>query len=223
MRACGQEDARRDVVDMGGDPPSMPRAGEWRRHAVADRRPDAPCAAAVSPSCCPRPRVSMTLRRAHDESGGSPIVSLVETPLGCVGAIALAASGAVDPLGARQRRPSSRARSRSRISSRPSPRARGLVIASAAAGLARTGRRGDDPARRRGRLVDDVAHGRELGFGGKLCIHPRQVAVVNVGDVARAPEELDWAQQVVSQAREGVVVVDGAMVDAPVVARARRF
>jgi citrate lyase subunit beta/citryl-CoA lyase len=69
-------------------------------------------------------------------------------------------------------------------------------------------------------LARDLAVTRELGFGGKLCIHPRQVAAVN--DALRpTPVELDWARRIMEHATEGgVSVVDGAMVDGPVVARA---
>ena len=95
-----------------------------------------------------------------------------------------------------------------------------LVMASAAAGLPApvdgvTTQFDDEAA-----LEADIAHGRDMGFGGKLCIHPRQVAVVNMG-MSPAPHELDWARRVLAQAVEGVSVVDGSMVDAPVLARAR--
>ncbi|WP_347057771.1 CoA ester lyase [Blastococcus sp. HT6-30] len=70
-------------------------------------------------------------------------------------------------------------------------------------------------------LAADARGARESGFGGKLCIHPRQVDVV-----ARAwrpsPEELDWARAVVSAHVDGGVgTVAGAMVDRPLVERAR--
>lgn len=69
-------------------------------------------------------------------------------------------------------------------------------------------------------LERDLVVTRELGFGGKLCIHPRQVAAVN--DALRpSSDELDWARRIMEHASPGgVSVVDGAMVDAPVLARA---
>ncbi|MFG5776621.1 HpcH/HpaI aldolase/citrate lyase family protein [Comamonas sp. J-3] len=62
------------------------------------------------------------------------------------------------------------------------------------------------------------------GFGGKLCIHPMQVAEVNA---AYTPSEaqLQAAQQVLAAAdaaQGGVCVVNGRMVDAPVIALARK-
>jgi citrate lyase subunit beta/citryl-CoA lyase len=60
-----------------------------------------------------------------------------------------------------------------------------------------------------------------LGFGGKLCIHPSQIAPVNDG-FSPSKEDLAWAKKVVDQADEsGVSSVDGHMVDKPVMERAR--
>ena len=67
---------------------------------------------------------------------------------------------------------------------------------------------------------------RNLGFIGKSCIHPSQIALANA--VFRpSDDELAHAQRVVDAAAEadakglGAYVVDGKMVDAPFVARAR--
>lgn len=66
---------------------------------------------------------------------------------------------------------------------------------------------------------------RRLGFGGKLCIHPRQVAVVNAA-FAPTADELAWATRVVEAARASggaAVQVDGKMIDRPVILRAQRL
>lgn len=71
-------------------------------------------------------------------------------------------------------------------------------------------------------LQGEALRARRLGFGGKLCIHPRQVAVVNRCFTPSA-EEVAWAQAVIeADARAGgaAVAVDGRMVDRPVVLRA---
>ena len=68
-----------------------------------------------------------------------------------------------------------------------------------------------------------AAYARSLGFAGKLCIHPRQVAAVAAGF---APNERDvrWAREVVkAEASAGAVAVAGHMVDLPVLERARRI
>ena len=76
------------------------------------------------------------------------------------------------------------------------------------------------------RLRSDVRHAAALGFSGKLCIHPRQVPVAEA-ELAPTEEDVRWARSVLEgvEAAEGpaVVVVDGKMVDKPVVDRARRI
>lgn len=70
-------------------------------------------------------------------------------------------------------------------------------------------------------VANDTARARRLGFGAKLCIHPRQAAAVNRG-FTPAEAELDWARRVLAAAAAGgVVSVDGKMVDAPVLLRAQ--
>jgi citrate lyase subunit beta/citryl-CoA lyase len=70
-------------------------------------------------------------------------------------------------------------------------------------------------------LDAELARARRFGFGAKLCIHPRQVAAVNAA-FAPTDEQVAWAQRVVDAAGSGGAArVDGRMVDAPVVARAR--
>ena len=73
-------------------------------------------------------------------------------------------------------------------------------------------------------LARFAADARDMGFGGMLCIHPSQVAVVHETLMPSA-DELAWAQRVVSASVSGggVFVVDGHMVDAPVIGRARRL
>jgi len=76
----------------------------------------------------------------------------------------------------------------------------------------------DDAERIRG----DTLRARRLGFGAKLCIHPRQVNVVNECFEPTAEEE-SWAKRIVeaAEAVQGAAVsVDGKMVDRPVIARA---
>lgn len=65
---------------------------------------------------------------------------------------------------------------------------------------------------------------KRIGFGGKLCVHPSQVAVVNMC-FQSTPEQLAWARRVVELAESsaGAFGFEGAMVDAPVIERARRM
>jgi citrate lyase subunit beta / citryl-CoA lyase len=71
----------------------------------------------------------------------------------------------------------------------------------------------------------DVQRARRLGFGGKLCIHPKQVAGVHRG-FAPSADELAWAQRVLAAsaaAGGAAIAVDGKMVDKPVLLRAERL
>ena len=96
------------------------------------------------------------------------------------------------------------------------------MLASAAAGLAGpvdgvTGAVDDAEL-----LTADTTRSRRRGFAGKLCIHPRQVPVVRAG-FAPSAAEVAWAERVLASAQDGALaVVDGRMVDKPVVDRARR-
>lgn len=73
-------------------------------------------------------------------------------------------------------------------------------------------------------LAATIRHGRDLGLVGALCIHPKQVGVVHAA-LAPSAEELDWARRVLQAAQGGAAAfqVDGQMVDAPVLGRARRL
>jgi citrate lyase subunit beta / citryl-CoA lyase len=67
-------------------------------------------------------------------------------------------------------------------------------------------------------LADDLDHARRLGFTGKLCIHPAQVAAVE-GAFSPTPDEVAWARSVLDAT--GLAVIDGSMVDRPVILRAQ--
>lgn len=73
----------------------------------------------------------------------------------------------------------------------------------------------DDPAV----AADDARYARELGFGGKLAIHPRQIEAIRAGFLPDAAE-IAWARKVL-ESGDGAAAVDGAMVDEPVRIRAR--
>jgi len=75
------------------------------------------------------------------------------------------------------------------------------------------------------RLAADIDRSRRFGFGAKLCIHPRQVPAVNEA-LGPTPAEREWAQRVLEACRvhgTGAFRMEGQMVDAPVLLRARRL
>jgi citrate lyase subunit beta/citryl-CoA lyase len=72
-------------------------------------------------------------------------------------------------------------------------------------------------------LRRDTRRSRELGFGGKACIHPKQVDIVN-DCFAPSADDVAWAQAVVdafAKAAGSAVQVDGRMVDRPVLLKAQ--
>lgn len=66
----------------------------------------------------------------------------------------------------------------------------------------------------------DTTRAARLGFTGKLCVHPRQVDVVHRA-LRPSAQEIAWAERVLDSVSEGVAVVDGSMVDRPVLLRAQ--
>jgi citrate lyase subunit beta/citryl-CoA lyase len=176
--------------------------------------------ALVSKHSCP-----VVLPKAEDPAVlagiGAPLVPIIETATGVEAAMALCAVenvarmafGSVDlatQLGVRHDDEVALGYARSR-----------LVLASTANGIAPpidgvTTALGDEAV-----LQADIQHARRLGFGGKLCIHPKQVAAVRKG-FAPTEEELAWARRVL-EAGESASAVDGQMVDRPVLERARRL
>jgi citrate lyase subunit beta/citryl-CoA lyase len=174
------------------------------------------------------PKASREAVAALDDIG-APVVALVETAIGIRSAFEIASSsrvvalalGAAD-VGAElwlEARPDGQeiayARSKLVVDSRAAgvrPPFDGVQLAVA-----------DDEA-----LETESRLARSLGFRGKLCIHPRQVPIVN-RIFSSTSEELEWATAViaaydsaVAQGR-GALALDGALVDQALVRRAKRI
>jgi citrate lyase subunit beta/citryl-CoA lyase len=74
-------------------------------------------------------------------------------------------------------------------------------------------------------LRHDAQRARRLGFGAKLCIHPKQISEVHACFSPTA-HELAWARRVLAAASEAngaAVAIDGKMVDTPVIMIAQRM
>jgi citrate lyase subunit beta/citryl-CoA lyase len=149
-----------------------------------------------------------------------PVIALIETASGLAAARAIAAAGAAQiafgsvdyaaDLGlAHEREPLLCARAELVLASRLAglhPPLDGVTLSI------------DDEAS----IEDDARSARALGFGGKLCIHPRQLAPIRRG-FAPSPAEIAWAQRILAASAAGAVAVDGAMVDPPVRRRAEQI
>jgi citrate lyase subunit beta/citryl-CoA lyase len=94
-----------------------------------------------------------------------------------------------------------------------------LVLAAAAAGIGAPVDGVTTAVHDAGALLDDLQYAVRLGFTAKLCVHPRQVQPARVA-LRPTPEQLEWARTVVARAEESVAVLDGQMIDKPVVDRA---
>jgi citrate lyase subunit beta/citryl-CoA lyase len=74
---------------------------------------------------------------------------------------------------------------------------------------------------------DSVRQIRSLGFQGKMCIHPEQVPIVNVG-LSPSTEQIDWSRRAVEAfetaeaAGSASIQLEGKFIDYPIVHRARR-
>ena len=77
------------------------------------------------------------------------------------------------------------------------------------------------------RLEKECISARELGYEGKIAIHPRQVEIIN-RVFAPSPEEIEQARRLIQAhdeyqaAGSGVFELDGKMVDMPMVRMAER-
>ncbi len=173
------------------------------------------------------------LRLHHLLTGGEtytpaacPILPLLETPAGVLvaGEVARAGSGRLFGLafGSEDFAAS--------LNRAPSPRllagpAQHVVLAAASVSIAAYGLPGsiglvadERSFRRSARLAFD------LGFAGATCVSPRQVPILNQAFLPSATEQA-WARSVLDRAsmQAGAFLLDGAMVDPPVVVRARRI
>jgi len=75
------------------------------------------------------------------------------------------------------------------------------------------------------RITSDAQRARRMGFGGKLCIHPKQIPLVKMAFMPTT-EEIAWANRVIEadqSSKGGAVQLDGRMIDRPVVLLARRI
>ena len=78
------------------------------------------------------------------------------------------------------------------------------------------------------KLAADALRAKRLGFQGKLCVHPKQVAVIN-RVFSPSDEELEHARRVLDAFEKGsarglaAVQLDGKFIDKPVVDKARKI
>lgn len=157
-----------------------------------------------------------------------PVLALVESARGVLAADEIAAASATDALvfGAEDLSADVGA-TRTREGTEVLYARERVVIAAAANGIDAIDTVftdfGDDEG-----LREETAFAVQLGYDGKMAIHPAQVDPINDA-FTPAPEEIEWAETVVAGKREadaedrGVFEVDGQMIDAPLIAQAERI
>ena len=166
-----------------------------------------------------------TLGRLHAMHGGLPVLPLIETAAGLHAVRALAAAvgvlrlavGHIDFMADVGMACDDEQSELVPLRFAVALATREAHLASAIDGV--TVQTSDEP-----RLRRDTLRACRFGFGAKLCIHPRQVAVVHEA-LAPTDAEIDWARRVIAaeEAAAGAAVqLDGRMVDLPVVLQARR-
>jgi citrate lyase subunit beta/citryl-CoA lyase len=169
-----------------------------------------------------------TLGRILDERDiDVPVIALCESAAGVLHAEAIAGASPVDALafGAEDLSADIGA-TRTREGTEVLYAREHVVLAAAAAGVDALDTVYTDIEDTEG-MAEETAFALELGYDGKMCIHPAQVPVVNDA-FTPAGERVEWARRVLEAAEaaeregRGVFRVEGEMIDAPLIARAER-
>jgi len=174
----------------------------------------------------PKVDAAADVRGLADELGDRgldvPVLALLETPGGVLDAPAIADAAATDAVvfGAEDLAAAAGCRRTEDGAEIRYARQR-VVLAAARAGVDAIDTVYTDIEDTDG-LATEAAFARQLGFDGKLAVHPAQVPVVN-NAFTPDPERIEWAERVLAardDATGGVFAVDGEMVDAPLITQA---
>lgn len=166
--------------------------------------------------------------RIRQYGGSLPVLALIESAAGVLAAPEIAAADATDALvfGAEDLSADIGATRTDEGTEVLYARER-VVIAASAADVAAIDTVYTDIEDTEG-IAAETRFAIQLGYDGKMAIHPAQVKPINEA-FTPDPDELAWARRVMD-AREraqkeerGVFRVDGEMIDAPLVARAQRI
>ena len=168
----------------------------------------------------PKAERAEDIARANALCGDRPVLPLIESARGLWNALAVAQAPSVEALlfGALDFQADLGATDDDLLYARSQ-----LVVASRVAGIGApvdgvTQSIGDQELLRR-----DCQRARQLGFAGKLCIHPNQVDIVN-RCFSPSADDLTWAQRVVdafAASSGNAAVLDGKMIDHPILLKAQ--
>jgi len=157
---------------------------------------------------------------ATSAATGRPVVALIESARGLAAARTIAAASARIAFGSIDfAADMGSAHTRAALASARSE----LVLASRLAGRAAPIDGVTTSIKDPDLIRADAAHACELGFSGKLLIHPAQIAPALDG-FRPSEDDVAWAERVLAtRGGVGAAAVDGAMVDAPVFLRAEQI
>ncbi|MDL5363625.1 CoA ester lyase [Halalkalicoccus sp. NIPERK01] len=226
-------EAREIVADLLADPDFTPESEVCVRVtpefeadlAVLERaRPDS----LMLPKVAGRADVAAFDAAVREYGDALPVLALVENAAGVLAAPEIAAHDAVDALvfGAEDLSADIGATRTAEGTEVLYARER-VVIAASAADCEAIDTVYTDIEDHEG-LVEETRFAIQLGYDGKMAIHPGQVGPINEA-FTPDPEAIEWAERVLdardraeSEGR-GVFRVDGEMIDAPLIARAERI
>src|SRR6056297_3582403 len=163
--------------------------------------------------------------RLEDADASCPILALIESAAGVLRADEIAAVDATDALlfGAEDLAADIGATRTSEGTEVLYARER-TVIAASAAGIDAIDIVYTDYGDTDG-LHEETTFARQLGYDGKMAIHPDQVPVINDA-FTPSDDDIEWAERVLAaheRSETGVFEVDGEMIDAPLIAQAERI
>lgn len=230
--------ARTAVADVLTDPEFDPDCEVWVRvnpaGIAADDDLDAVIGNGARPDAVMLPKVASadevrTLGALLDEHGVDlPIIALIESAAGVLHAEAIAAADGTDALafGAEDLSADIGA-TRTEAGTEVLYAREHVLLAASAAGVDAIDTIHADFEDEAG-LAEETAFALELGYDGKMAIHPAQVSIINDAFTPEA-ERIEWAERVLDakaeadEAGRGVFRVDGEMIDAPLIAQAERI
>lgn len=235
-----KDEARAAVHDVLADPDFAPDceiclrvnptsiAADDDLGGVVDGLPDGALDSVMLPKAESAEDVETLSRLLDEHDYEVPILALVETARGVLNAAAIATVEATDALvfGAEDLAADLGA-TRTDAGTEVLYAREHTVLAASAAGVDAIDTVHTDIEDTDG-LADETEFALQLGYDGKMAIHPAQVPVINDA-FTPDPERVEWAKKVLN-AREaaeadgrGVFRVDDEMIDAPLISQAERI
>ena len=236
---AAKDDARGTVQalldDLGGTEPDRcvrinpyDRRGRTDVEAVVRGVSTPPDAIALPKVDTPETVEALADHLTHLDAGAAEVIPLIETARGVVAVEGIAAASGVGAVAYGDQDFTADIGATVTDDKTESLYARQrTVVAAAAAGVDAIDTVWTEIGDTRG-LREQAEFAVDIGFDGKLAIHPDQIPVINDAFTPTS-DQLEWAEAVLAgqeraaDADEGVFTVDGQMIDPPLVERARTF